>query len=197
MNAGMTDAASLTYSQRSKPFAREVIFRLEPQVLFVDTGKKDERIPYGEIASVRLVYEPKNITSGFRTTLTLKTGRTVSFTNLDWKSYLEYERRDAAYRDFVTELTARAARANPALACIAGRPPVLWALTAALGFVTLGGMAFALAWAASQGFWSYAALAAVFLVPFTFQVHGLVLRNKPASFSPPSPPLRLMPVAKG
>ncbi len=186
----------IDYSQRPKPFGREVIFRLDPQHLFVDSGRREEFIPYCDIASIRLVYEPKNITNGFRTTLTTKAGRTVTFTNLDWKSYLEYERRDAAYAAMVVSLLDKAGRANPELLCIGGRPPLLWALTTVIGTATFAGMMAAVVWALIQGFWTYGLLATVFLIPFTYQIHGMIMRNRPTRFGPQEPPQRLLPTMK-
>ncbi len=186
----------IDYSQRPKPFGREVIFRLDPQHLYVDSGRRQEHIPYRDIASIRLVYEPKNITSGFRTTLTTKAGRTVTFTNLDWKSYLEYERRDGAYAALVTALLDKAGRFNPDLVCIGGRPPLLWGLTALVGTATFAGMVAAVGWALLQGYWTYGLLATVFLIPFTYQIHGMIMRNRPLRFGPQEPPMQLLPAVK-
>lgn len=186
----------IDYAQRAKPFGREVIFRLDPHHLFVDSGRRQDHVPYRDIASIRLVFEPKNITNGFRATLTTKAGRTVTFTNLDWKSYLEYERRDEAYADLVRGLLDAASRANPDLVCIGGRPPILWGLTALVGSAAFAGMVAAVGWALLQGFWGYGLLATVFLIPFAFQIHGMITRNRPLRFGPQEPPQQLLPTVK-
>ncbi len=187
----MSDAIS--YFQRPRPVGRQVHLRLDPRHLVVDTGLKEAEISYGDFKSIRLLYEPKNITSSFRTRITLKSGRTVTFTTLDWKSFLDFQHRNAEYTTFVTELLLRASAANPDLVCIAGRPPLLWALTTAVGVVTVAGMIAALVWALMLGFWTYVLVAAGFLAIFVFQIHGLIVRNKPGTFLPAHPPKSVMP----
>src|SRR5512138_1947335 len=92
----------LSYSHRPRPVGGEVLFRLDPRHLFVDSGRRQEQIPYARIASVRLTYEPNSISwTAFRTKLTLTDGRTLRFGNLSWKTYFETVRRDADYRRFV------------------------------------------------------------------------------------------------
>ena len=183
----------ISYFQRPRPVGRHVHLRLEPRHLVVDMGMKEAEISYGDIKSIRLLYEPKNITSSYRTRITLKSGRTVTFTTLDWKSFLDFQHRNVEYTAFVTELLRRAAAANPELVCISGRPPLLWALTTAVGVVTVTGMLAALVWALMLGFWTYVLVAAGFLAIFVFQIHGLIIRNKPGTFPAAHPPKSVMP----
>ena len=61
------DPDAPTYAHRPKPFGQEVLYRLDPAHLFVDTGRKQERIGYAQIASAWLSYRPANVTNVFIT----------------------------------------------------------------------------------------------------------------------------------
>lgn len=188
------DPDAQTYAHRPKPFGQEVTYRLDPAHLFVDTGRKQERIGYAQIAAAWLSYRPANVTSqGFRTVLRLRDGRTLTLGNLSWKTYFEAERKDAAYRAFVGALLARVAQANPALVCMAGRPGWLWALSTIAGLMMTGGIAATLVWSLFHGSWTLAGLSALFLVPLVHQAWGMASRNRPAAFSAGAIPAGVLP----
>lgn len=192
------DEDAIVYRQRPKPFGFEVTYRLDPAHLYVDTGRKQERIPYGRIASCWLSYRPANVTSqGFRAVLRIEDGRTLTLGNLSWKTYLEADRQDGAYRTFVCELLARAARANPRLACMAGRPFWIWAMGVAAGLVMMAGLVAALVFALARGAWALAGLSALFLVPLAGQAWGMATRNRPTPFTPPDIPPGVLPKPAG
>ncbi|WP_406854125.1 hypothetical protein ABEG18_16395 [Alsobacter sp. KACC 23698] len=192
----MHDLAPIAYAHRPKPFGFEVSYRLDPDGLFVDTGRKQETVPYRSIASARLAYAPTNFTTkGYRLALRLADGRTLKLGNLSWKTFFEFDRQDRTYAPFVRALLARAAAANPRLACRTGTPPVLWALSAAAGALAVAGL-LAMGFAASQrGGVSAALLVALFVAPLGWQVHAMTMRNWPGSFDPGAPPERVMPAA--
>lgn len=186
--------APIAYAHRPKPFGYEVSYRLEPDALFVDTGRKQERIPYRSIVLARLAYAPTNFTTkGYRLTLVLGDRRTLKIANLSWKTYFEFDRQDAGYTAFVRALLARVAAANPRLACRTGTPPVLWGLAAAAGALVVAGL-IAMGLAATQrGGLTVALLVILFVAPLGWQVHAMVMRNWPGSFDPGAPPERVMP----
>jgi hypothetical protein len=191
----MTENAPLRYAQRAKPFARLVSFRLDPQHLFVDDGKSERRISYAEIMQIRLAFEPKNFTlRGFRATLTLRSGKTVSLTNLDWKTYFQFEHQND-FRPFVMALVEHAGRANPHLLCVAGRPIAIWALSALLGLLTTLTMAWSVLFAWQHDARAYALIAAFLLFAFARLGYELFRRNKPTLFTSDSIPERVLPSA--
>lgn len=188
------DTAS--YSHRPKPFGHEVSYRLEPEGLFVDTGRKQEVIGYARILSVRFTYQPTNVGArGFRTVLRLADGRSLTIGNLSWKSWVDVDRRDGPYRRFVTDLVARAASANPRLLCIAGQPVLLWGAVAATGAAMAVALAVAAVLAARRGAWPVALLAGLILAGFAWQAHEMVWRNRPTLFRPEDPPAAVLPPA--
>lgn len=184
----------LAYSHRPRPFGHEVAYRLEPGGLFVDSGRRQETIPYRDIASIRLAYQPTNVgAAGFRARLRLAGRRTLTLSNLSWKSWVDVERRDAAYRSFMLALLREVSRANPALACRAGQPALQWAGVAATAALTVAGLAWAISAAARRGAWAIALIAAMILATFAWQAWEMVRRNRPAAFRPDAPPAEVLP----
>lgn len=175
------DTLPPSYAHRPRPFAGEVTFRLKPEGLVVDSGRRVERIPFGKIASVRLWYRPTNITSqGYRAKIFATDGRTVTLSNLSWKTYFEVERQDAAYRAFLVDLAERASAENPGFLVRSGQPTPLWLSAMALGLATLGMFATAIVWALLRQAWAFAGLAALFCLPFAWQAWNMAVRNRPA-----------------
>ena len=188
------DDAPLGYAHRPKPFGFEVSYRLDPDALFVDTGRKQENIPYAAIASARLAYAPTNFTTkGYRLTLGLKDGRTLKVGNLSWKTFFEFDRQDGRYTPFVRALLKRAAAANPRLACRVGTPPFLWGLSAAAGALIVAGLIAMGVLAIQRNGLTAAALLVLFVAPLGWQVHAMVTRNWPGDFRPDAPPERVLP----
>lgn len=189
----MSAPEPLSYSHRPRPMGGEVLFRLDPGHLFVDSGRKQERIPFVQIASVRLSYQPSNASmSAFRTLLRLKDGRSVKIGNLSWRGYFEAERQDDAYRAFVRALLARIAQASPGVKGLAGQPALLWALASLAGIAMIAGL-IAVAFAASRTSWTALALAALFLLPLGWQVWAIASRNRPRLFALPDAPAEVLP----
>ncbi len=183
-----------TYRQRPRPFGPEVTWRLEPEHLFADSGLRNKRVPYARIAAIRLTYAPTNITSvAFKAAVRLDDGKTLTFGSLSWRTYFEVERQDAAYRAFVTDLVARTGAANPGVALIAGKSRPVWLAAAVVGAGTTATMAAAIAWAISNGSWTLAGLASLFLVPFAWQAWGMAVRNRPGTFAPDAVPDAVLP----
>ncbi|MHB2168846.1 hypothetical protein [Alsobacter sp. R-9] len=184
------------YRQRPRPFGPEVTWRLEPETLYADSGLRNKRVPYRDIVAIRLTFAPTNITShGFKAVIRLADGKTLTFGSLSWRTYFEVERQDADYRAFVTDLVARAGRANPAVELVAGKPRPVWLAATAVGALTGAGLAAAVLWGATQGAWTLSALALLFLVPFAWQAWGMATRNRPASFTPDAVPDAVLPGA--
>jgi hypothetical protein len=188
----MTDQP-LTYRLRPRPFGHEVSFRLDERSLFVDSGRRQEAIPYARVAALRLSYEPANVSwSAFRTKLTLTDGRTLRFGNLSWKSYVEAARNDAEYRRFVGALVDKVRAANPRVTCVAGKPAMLWGAVLAAGALMIAALAAVGCVAALRQAWGAAGLSAMFLVPLAWQVQAMATRNRPRRFTD-QPPAGVMP----
>lgn len=182
------------YAQRPRPFSHEVTWRLDNDAFVVDSGRKTMRIPYGSVATVRLTYRPANVTSqGYRAQVILKDGRTVTASNLSWKTYVEVERQDASYRALLVALLGRCGSANPALLCLAGQPAPLWIASTVGGVFMTAIFAGAALWFALRGSWPIAGLALLFLLPFVFQAHAMITKNRPGTFVPDRVPEAVLP----
>lgn len=191
-----TDPQTVRYAQRPRPFSNEVTWRLEPEAFVVDSGRKTMRIPYRSVSLVRLTYRPANVTSqGYRAQLVLTDGRTVNASNLSWKSYVEVERQDGAYRQLLAALLERCSHANRSLICRAGQPMPIWIASTIGGVAMLAMFAAAAGWAALRGSWPLAALAVLFLLPFAWQAHAMITKNRPAAFAPDRLPEAVLPPA--
>jgi hypothetical protein len=182
------------YAQRPRPFSHEVTWRLDDDAFVVDSGRKTMRIPYRSVATVRLTYRPANVTSqGYRAQFILNDGRTVTASNLSWKTYVEVERQDAAYRRLLVALLERCGRANPALLCLSGQPAPLWIASTFGGVFMTAIFAGASLWFAQRGSWPMAGLALLFLLPFIWQAHAMITKNRPGTFVPGRLPEAVLP----
>lgn len=188
------EAEALTYAHRPRPFGHEVSYRLDPDGLFVDSGRKQDKVPFGAIEQVRLAYRPTNVgAQGYRARLRLSNGRTLTLGNLSWKSWVDVDRRDEAYRRFIAELLTRAGHANPRLVCLSGQPIAMWGSVAVTGLVTCLALAAATILAAMRGSWPVAMLAALVLAGFAWQARLMVERNRPGVFTPEHLPQAVLP----
>lgn len=190
------DDETYTFAHRPRPFGHEVSYRLDPDGLFVDSGRKQTTIPYSAIEQVRLAYQPTNVgLQGFRARLRVRDGRSLTLGNLSWKSWVDVDRRDAAYRRFMKELLRRAGSANPQLVCISGQPVVMWGAVAVTGVLTCIALAAATILAAMRGSWPVALLSGLVLAGFAWQARLMVERNKPGVFTPDRLPQAVLPPA--
>jgi hypothetical protein len=134
----MSDRPLATYAHRAKPYAHDAEFRLMPQHLRVEQGKRSGDFPYRDIAMIRLTYKPRNTTNeGYVCKIYRRDGHTASLTNLSWKSLVDLERQDGDYRRFVERLIAEVHRANPGVALQAGMPRWLHIITGLAGLIAM------------------------------------------------------------
>ncbi len=184
----------LAYKQRPRPFSGEVIYALTDEGLFVDNGRRQETIRYSDMVALRLSFGYRNVgTEVYSARIRRANGRTVTFSNLNWKGYVDYDSQNKAYSIFVRELLNRIARANPHALFEGGRPALSYLATALVGVAALCGFVAATIWGLMRGNWLLATLGVIFLFPFSKQVYGMITRNKPLLFKANEPPPLLMP----
>jgi hypothetical protein len=120
-------------------------------------------------------------------------GPKLQIASTSWKSLVEHERFDAAYRAFVTELCRHAGAAGGQTLFQAGSPAVVYWL----GLLVLAGAAFALAGLTVRALqveaWSGAAFIAAFLAFFLWQAGTFFRRNRPGIFPPTAVPEAVLP----
>src|SRR2546423_593934 len=102
-------------------------FRLAPHALEWRRGGSSGHAPYGRIRRVRLSFRPMTMQNyRFLTEVWIADGPKLQIASTSWKSLVEHERLDAAYRAFVTELCRRVGAAGGQTLFQTGSPMVLY-----------------------------------------------------------------------
>ena len=71
----------------------------------VDSGRRVDNVLLSAVEEVRLTYVARSFgQNAYRTKLTLSDGKSVVFASVSWKSMVEAERKDEAYRAFLSAL---------------------------------------------------------------------------------------------
>lgn len=186
--------ADMTYAHTPKPFGREVTFAIKGRELVVSDERKTLTAPLKEIMQMRLTYEPRNtMARGFRMKLWFSNSRTAAMTNLAWKSLIQVERQDDAYRRFVTALIAETAKANPACIFLAGLAKPLWGIFALSAGISMIGLIWLVVRAWLAGSTSLALLTIVFGAYFAFVLGDMIRRNRPRTFTAADIPADVLP----
>ncbi len=184
------------YSHRAKPYAGEAEFRLHPDHVHVEQGRRSGDFPLADIVMIRLLYKPRNTTNeGYQAKLYRRDRRTASLTNLSWKSLVDMERQDADYRRFVEAAVAAVAAANPGVVLVAGMPRWLHRLTALAGLVALAALTTVLGQALLNGSLPIALLTAALAAYCGWWTMRYLGRNRPRSFRPGAIPQDVLPPA--
>jgi hypothetical protein len=188
------DQAGLTYSQNARPIGFPLSLTLEPTRLVVDALRKVDYVDLAQIEQIRLTHEPKSfITYAFRTTLNLKSGKTLSYSSISWKSMIDAQKQDASYAPFTRNLIAAVAIANPSCRFVAGRPFLSWLLISVLAGIALLGAALFTFSAVISGAWVAALLGLSVSALGFWQLEPMVRLNKPRRFQANAIPAPLLP----
>lgn len=183
-----------SYRQRPRPIGFDLAYKLDGEVLEIDSTRKVDRIQLSAVEQVRFTFKPGNIAAtGYVTTLRLSDGKTVTIGDTSWRSLVEVERGGRRYVDFITAMSAAIARANPRAVFLAGKPPLIWALFAGVAVLAVLMMAF-FSWRAyAQGVmgavWIGLALGAIAI----WQMVPMVRLNRPVILRTGEVPAHLMP----
>jgi hypothetical protein len=129
----MNDAAAPpAYVARANVLEHEAIWRLTSDALELQGGPAAGsdavmRLPYRDIASVRLSYAPSRVDSvRYRCDLTMRSGRRLAILSTHYAGVADFEDRAATYAPFVRALIARVAAANPSARFRSGKNPVAY-----------------------------------------------------------------------
>jgi hypothetical protein len=191
---GEPEERALTYAYGPRPAAPAVTFRLSPSTLVVDSGRRVDNVRLSAVEQIRLTYAPRSFgQNAYLTKLTLSDGKSVVFGSVSWKSMVEAERKDEAYRAFLSALLGAVSRANPRARFVAGKPFAVWLASAVLGVGVLGGLALLVLRALQVGSYGAAAVGAVVGLIGLVQIGPMLLRNRPGVFEPGRPPEALLP----
>jgi hypothetical protein len=182
------------FRQKPRPVGFDIAYRLEGDTLVIDQTRKIERVALGAVEQVRFFFQPNSIsTKGYKTELRLKDGRTITFGNLSWRSFVDLDRQEESYRRFATRVAQAVAKANPECRFIAGRSWIIWVIFGAIGFGATVGMA-GFAWMAWRRGETNAALFALFMLGLAiWQIEPMVRLNRPRVLALGEVPEQLLP----
>lgn len=160
-------------------------------------GRHSGLVRYDRIERVRMAYRPVTLQSHrFVTEIWSRDTPKISIASTSWRSLVEQERLDAAYRAFIGELHRRLAAAGTSARFSSGMPLAVYGLGVAV-FAALTGVMIVLAGrAALAGDWAGAALVAGFLALFGWQVGNFFRRNQPRRYRPEALPEAVLPRVK-
>jgi hypothetical protein len=186
----------LRYSFRPSVFGAPWEFSLTPAGLAWSVGRRSGRVPYGQIRKIRLSFRPLTL-QGQRYLVEIwpEQGAKLTMSSLSWKSMIEQERQDEAYRAFVAALheKLRAAGATARFEC--GLPVYLYwpgIVIFALANAVFAVLAMRAALAGSYG---AAAFVGGFLALFGWRIGRYFLDNRPGLYRPDALPAMLVPRA--
>jgi hypothetical protein len=186
----------LVYAYKSSLMGAPFELRLAPEALEWRKGPYSGRTPYDRVRRIRLGFRPITMQNyRFLGEIWPADGPKLQIASTSWKSLVEHERLDAAYRVFVIELSRRVGAAGGTTSFETGSPVFLyWP-----GVVVFLGAALALAGltvrALSEQAWSGAAFIAAFLAFFLWQAGTFFRRNRPGRYDPAAVPPQVLPKA--
>jgi hypothetical protein len=135
----MNAVEPITHVVRPHAFEGAVTWRLGPDGLErEDQGGKVARLPYGEIAELRLSYAPSRFDSArYRCEVRPARGGALTILSTHYAGVGDFEDRAASYAPFVRGLVARVATANPAARFRSGKNPFVYVAEHAFLFAML------------------------------------------------------------
>jgi hypothetical protein len=157
-------------------------------------GFRETRVAYPMIARVRLSYRPSNMSMNrYITEIWPRGGIRMEIASVSFMPSLEVRNHAAEYRKFVIELHRKLAEARADCVFEAGFPAWRWWPLAAVGVGAAGAGAYALFLSLSSGQFLASALIAGIGGLFIWQVWAMVMRNRPATYTPDSIPDYVLP----
>ncbi len=171
-------------------------FRLTADALEWRKDGRVGRVLYDRIRRIRLSFRPATAQNHrFLAEVWPESGSRLKIASASWRSMMEQERLDAAYKAFVTELNRRVGAAGGTPLLQTGSPVLLyWP-----GFLMSAGALLALAAlivrALQMQAWSGAAFIAAVLALFLWQTVNFFRRNRPGVYRADAIPEQVMPRA--
>jgi hypothetical protein len=187
-------AGGMTYRYRPRMVGAEFSFRLEPDALVWELGRRNGRFSYRDIARLRLGYRPANLAgSRFITEIWSREGVKLEIASISQRSLFDYQNLAAEYRAFVVELARRIAASGGECRCDAGFPPWRWWPAVLFGVATIGTTAYIAMHAVFSGQPLFIAMIAALGAFFAWQIGSLLVRNRPRLCELRSIPAEVLP----
>ena len=184
----------IVHKARANYFEREAAWSLAPDALVSELAGQVTRCPYGEIAEVRLSYDPTRFDrKRYRCDVTRRGGDRLTIRSSHFAGIASFEDRAATYTPLVRALIARVAAANPHCSFRAGkRPLVFWAEQLFL-LAMAALLVFVLAALGGSGLSDLVLLKLALVAALVPLALAYARRNRPRRFSPTAIPEELLP----
>jgi hypothetical protein len=169
-------------------------FRLGADALHWEIGRYSGTIPYASIQRIRLSFRPVTLaTHRFMAEIWAPDTPKIIVASTSWKSMVEQQRQDAAYKAFIQALVWRIGRAGGRPLLQTGATPLLYwpGLLVCAGLAV--GLPFMLFRAVQAGAFGGAAIVGLLLAVFVWQIGNFFWRNRPGMFSPDAVPPTVLP----
>jgi hypothetical protein len=201
-NAGMTThdqmpAGEFDYSFRPSVLGAPRNFRLSPNGIEWDAGRRSGRIAFGSVTRVRMSYRPATMQNHrFVTEIWSQDGPKLDVASSSWKSMVEQVRLDDSYRAFIVELHRRLRAAGTTARFDSGTGPAVYWPGLLLFVVSALGLAVIITRMMQGHAIGAAILVGAFLAAFLWQAGNFFRRNRPGRYRPDALPSELLPAAK-
>lgn len=182
------------YSFRTSMMGPPHEFRLAADALEWTAGRRSGRVPYAAVQRVRLSFRPLSLqTHRFIAEIWGSGQPKLTIASTSWKSLVEQQRQDGAYRAFLTEFHRRVAAQAPGASYETGTAAFIYWPGVILFSGLLFGFAFLVVQALLEQSWAGALFIGVFGAVFVHQMGGFFWRNRPGRYDPAQMPDHILP----
>jgi hypothetical protein len=182
------------YRFRARIVGAEQIFRLTPGALEWESGSERRRIPYRDIAFVRLSYRPANMSlKRYLAEIWPREGAKLSMASVSTQGPFNLENRGAIYSPFVVEFGKRVDAAQPGFRLEAGMPRWRWWPAAVFAGATLVALIYVAVQALLMHDRGLALVMLIFGAFFIWQAGMMLLRNRPRMCEARAVPADILP----
>ena len=174
----------MKYTQRLHQFTKTRTWEAnETELSWSDEDGRSGVIPYSEIQSVRLRFEPSRAEKN-RYAMRIYTPQEWVITNINFRGIMDFEDQSDDYAAFVEDFHRQLAPVNPKTRFLAGSTMGAWIGNFVISvFVLIVLLGIALLALMGGLIWLVAVKAAILIFYIPVMVR-LILKNKPASYEP-------------
>lgn len=196
--SGADDLGQPSYLYRPSAFGAPRSFRLSPQGIEWDIGRRSGRVDFGRVRRVRMIYRPATMQAyRFITEIWSPDAPRLKIGSVSAKNMVEWVNQADEYRAFVTEMHRRLAEAGGTTRFETGIHPLLyWPGLVAFAAAGVGFIGLTIR-AISEGAGLAALMIAAFLLLFLWQAGNIFYRNRPTTYRPDALPPLLLPRGDG
>lgn len=183
----------MTYTQKLHQFEPRKTWSLgENELIWEDEKGQSRSVPYSDIRSVRLRYEP---TRAERRRFAMRIDAVIelTITSIDYRGIYDFKDQAEDYREFVTAFHEKLHARNPNVKYLSGSKPFTYVLNWLLTFWILFMIAIAAFILMSSGLIWLVVVKLGLVIFFLPALFKLLNRNRPSSYDPTDIPKRLLP----